>query len=171
MCNLINTHTHTHTNLIIYQRMHTADDCFVLTTWQTLAMRMCLVKNKTAVLHFVIHLSSSCVSTPNIVLLSIVHQKWRIIERLSIEPETTRWTMRLCFVHDQTTAVWAFWCCVCMAVWRCVWVVCAVLELDHIFSYWIQYKTRNKSSSKRTKVEQVPLLCPVTFVRSQKLVR
>ena len=47
-----------------------------------------------------------------------------------LSQKATRWVMRLCFVYDQTTAVWAFWCCGCVAVAdggglvALVWCVC-----------------------------------------------
>ena len=49
-----------------------------------------------------------------------------------LSQKATRWAMRLCFAHDQTTTVWAFWWYVCRCVygwcmrlvalvWWCIW--------------------------------------------------
>jgi len=148
--------------------MHTADGCFVRTTQQTLAMRLCLIHNQTTVIYFVIH-PSWCASTPKDCIVEctpivVSHETgccfnqraarwamrfasytiklflfWSFIhlfvcintrfcvvgcrtpivnqeEGCRLSQKATLWAMRLCSVHDQTTAVWAFWCYVCVCV-------------------------------------------------------
>ena len=50
-----------------------------------------------------------------------------------LSQNVTRWAIRLCFVHDQTSDVWAFWYCGCKAVCMCGWCVRLVALVSCVY--------------------------------------